>query len=292
MSDAGIGDFPDTASPIMNSSGLVAVDIGNTNVKALCRTADGDWQRHVAMLRDDNWPDRIVDWAITHAAYRDTIRWRVAAVHRAAVDRLEAAVRCRVAQSGDRASQPRHGPFRRVIGHFRRVIASDLNMGISVDLPDRVGIDRLVGAWEAFREIGRAVVVVDAGSAITVDLVDDAGNFSGGAILPGIRMQSAALASGTDALPLVGPWEGEPPRGPGKNTEQAIRLGVMTAATATIDRLVIRYREHLRGDEWPPVVITGGDATLLRTWLDTETHLRRDLVCSGLLRLPLGEPAE
>lgn len=285
MSDAGIGDFPDDANPILGTSGLIAVDIGNTNVKALCRSADGRWQRRVTMLRDENWPDRIVDWAIAHATHRETIRWRVAAVHRGAVDRLETAVRCRAVEAGGRSNHPR-------AGNFRRVIASDLEMGISVDFPDRVGIDRLVGAWEAFREIRRSVIVVDAGSAITVDLVDDAGNFSGGAILPGIRMQTAALARGTDALPLVGPWEDAPPRGPGKNTEQAIRLGVMTAATATIDRLVMHYREHLRGGETPPVVITGGDATLLRTWLETETQLRRDLVCGGLLRLPLRGPAE
>lgn len=287
MSDAGIGDFPDAANPILGTSGLIAVDIGNTNVKALCRSADGRWQRQVAMLREEGWPDRIVDWAIAHAAQRETLRWRVAAVHRGAVDRLEAAVRCRT-----RAVESDAAPNPSGVGNFRRVVAADLEFGIAVDSPDRVGIDRLVGAWEAFRETRRGVVVVDAGSAITVDLVDDAGAFSGGAILPGIRMQAAALASGTDALPLVGPWEGEPPPGPGKNTEQAIRLGVMTAASATIDRLVLRYQTHLHTRASPPVVITGGDAPLLRNWLETETRLRRDLVCSGLLRLPLADPTE
>ena len=76
---------------------------------------------------------------------------------------------------------------------------------VQLERPDMVGIDRLWTPWPpiACATPGRPAVVVDVGSAITVDLVSADGAFLGGAILPGIGMSARALHEFTDLLPLV-----------------------------------------------------------------------------------------
>ncbi len=76
---------------------------------------------------------------------------------------------------------------------------------IDVRAPDRVGTDRLAAAVAAneLRVPQRSAIVVDAGTAVTVDLITSDGVFRGGAILPGIQTAAQALADATDALPLL-----------------------------------------------------------------------------------------
>ncbi|MHC4236434.1 MAG: type III pantothenate kinase, partial [Planctomycetota bacterium] len=80
-----------------------------------------------------------------------------------------------------------------------------LPIPVAVRDPQRVGVDRVCSAAAAFDRTGHACTVIDFGTAVTVDLVDDAGTFVGGAILPGARLQAQALARGTAALPEVDP---------------------------------------------------------------------------------------
>src|SRR5688572_30389073 len=85
------------------------------------------------------------------------------------------------------------------------ISAGDLPLVVSLPQPDMVGIDRLLGAVAAneVRDPARPAIVVDLGSAITVDLVAADGAFRGGAILPGIGMSARALHEFTDLLPLI-----------------------------------------------------------------------------------------
>jgi len=80
-----------------------------------------------------------------------------------------------------------------------------LPLVVQVDEPGQVGIDRLLNAVAANRRRppGLAAVVIDAGSAVTVDLVDATGAFCGGAIFPGLRLMAQALHEHTALLPLV-----------------------------------------------------------------------------------------
>ena len=83
--------------------------------------------------------------------------------------------------------------------------AGDLPLEVRLERPDMVGIDRLVDAVAVnrLRDAGRPAVIVDVGTAITVDLVSADGAFLGGAILPGIQMSARAMHEFTDLLPLV-----------------------------------------------------------------------------------------
>jgi len=141
------------------------------------------------------------------------------------------------------------------------VVGRDLPLPIQTDLPDpeRIGVDRLCCAAAAYDRLGRACVVADFGTAITIDCVNDQGVFLGGAILPGLSMSAKGLHDQTAQLPLVAPAD---PHGVfGKNTEEAIRSGIIRGAQGALRELVEAYATEL--GHWPLVIITGGDAELI-----------------------------
>jgi type III pantothenate kinase len=106
---------------------------------------------------------------------------------------------------------------------------NDFSLRIAVEQPSRVGRDRLAAAVAAvtLKSADRPAVVVDAGSAVTVDLVAASGEFLGGAILPGWRAMSQALSAVTDALPAVSELPLDPPPPAlGTSTERALASGL------------------------------------------------------------------
>lgn len=121
--------------------------------------------------------------------------------------------------------------------------AADLPLFVRVPRPDMVGIDRLLDALAAnrLRAPGRPAVVVDVGTAITVDLIAPDGSFLGGAILPGIGMSARAMHEFTDLLPLLSVSElAEPPPVVGTATEPAMRSGLFWGAVGAVRELVAR----------------------------------------------------
>jgi type III pantothenate kinase len=140
-----------------------------------------------------------------------------------------------------------------------------LSLPHALEPPLTVGHDRLLCGLGAFARSEQACIVIDAGTAITVDFVDGHGVFQGGAILPGLRMMLEALHRGTAALPQISfspdllPRPGEPPYG--KTTTRAIALGVVSAARGAAHRLIDSYAESYGA--YPRVIATGGDAPLL-----------------------------
>src|SRR5262249_17750793 len=113
---------------------------------------------------------------------------------------------------------------------------------IVVDFPDKLGLDRLFNAVAVNqrRQPGRPAVVVDAGSAVTVDYVDEEGRFQGGAILPGLGLMARALNAYTAQLPVVQVQRRL--RAPEKSTERALELGVFHAALGGIELLIRDYQ--------------------------------------------------
>ncbi|MEW6752874.1 MAG: type III pantothenate kinase [Candidatus Latescibacterota bacterium] len=146
----------------------------------------------------------------------------------------------------------------------------DLGLAIEYRPPDHVGMDRLLAAAAAHAAVpaGTAAVVVDAGTAITVDAVTASGTYRGGLIMPGLRLGLAALHSGTSLLPLVEP-AGDAPL-VGQSTAACLQAGALHGQAAMVDGLYERVARWLG----TPVegVLTGGDAALLRPQL---THFPR-----------------
>jgi pantothenate kinase type III len=125
-----------------------------------------------------------------------------------------------------------------------------------VEHPERAGVDRRVQVLGAASIAGGAVVVIGCGTALTVDLGDADGALLGGAILPGLTLGMRALAAGTARLPVV-TLEG-PVGMPARDTETAIRTGILLGAAGAIGHLLA---EAGRADV--PVFLTGQDAGLL-----------------------------
>jgi len=121
---------------------------------------------------------------------------------------------------------------------------------VAVAQPERVGMDRLAAAVAAnrLRDPQRPAIVIDTGSAITVDLIDPQGTFRGGAILPGMQMSAAALHRATDALPLVHFDPAHPPAAVGTSTDAAIRSGLYWGTVGSLRETIARIAAELSGD--------------------------------------------
>lgn len=138
--------------------------------------------------------------------------------------------------------------------------------GLSYDDPSTLGIDRVcnvVAAWERFR--GPAIVV-DFGTATTIDIGDGQGTFIGGLILPGLGTAMRDLHIHAARLPKV--QLEYPERVIGRNTVNAMQSGILNGTVAMVEGLIARLRRELaeEGITGPvPVISTGGFGGLIRS---------------------------
>jgi type III pantothenate kinase len=157
---------------------------------------------------------------------------------------------------------------------------SRLPLVVDVDFPEKVGFDRLLNSVAALklREPDQAVVVVDSGTATTVDYVDRSGTFRGGAILPGLGMGARALHQYTALLPLIAAPDitASTPAPIGRNTSAAIRSGLFWGHVGGVRELIDRMSSVDGGEHRPLLVLTGGAAGALAPFLPParlEPHL-------------------
>jgi len=155
----------------------------------------------------------------------------------------------------------------------------------AVDQAEAVGVDRLLAALAARELVRDAAIVVDVGTAMTVDAVDAGGRFLGGAILPGPTLGAWALHQKTAALPEVA--LDAPIGAVGANTEEAIRSGLILGAAGAIERLVAEQRKALGSEV--RVLATGGGLFHLASVLTCFDEVRPDLVLEGLVVAYLGQ---
>jgi type III pantothenate kinase len=145
-------------------------------------------------------------------------------------------------------------------------LASQLAQQFSIDL-------RWLAAIAAFAQVKNTVVVVDAGSAATIDIVVAPGRHLGGYIVPGMRLMHDALWQGTSRVKA----EARPPEDidtPGMNTNDAVNRGCLLILVAAIEKLVAQYQGAL--------VITGGDGPLLMAHFSERAVYVPDLVLDGM----------
>ncbi|MBI5765052.1 MAG: type III pantothenate kinase [Planctomycetes bacterium] len=151
-------------------------------------------------------------------------------------------------------------------------------MSLAVEQPERVGIDRICSAAAAYETLQRSCVVASFGTAITIDCVNDEGVFMGGAILPGLNLQAKCLHEGTAALPLVKIETTGVAFG--ATTEQAIRNGILCGAAGALREIVERYATEMHS--WPQLVVTGGQAELIKAECDFIDSVVPDLCLRGI----------
>jgi type III pantothenate kinase len=226
----------------------IVADIGNTRIKWGVASADGSRSELAVALADDPavWERELL--SLRSRPPLDNVpgplTWVLASVQPARGDRL----RHWLAGRGDRVA---------VLGR-----AAELPLLVQVSKPDQVGIDRLLDAVAAKTVLppGRGAVLVAAGSAVTVDWLDERHVFRGGAIFPGVRLMAEVLHSHTALLPLVTVRHPVPDL-PAAATIPAMQAGIFLAVAGGIAESIRQYKRIAATA--PQVFLTGGDAGLL-----------------------------
>jgi len=153
-------------------------------------------------------------------------------------------------------------------------------MPILYDNPRQVGPDRIANAVAAWERFGGPTVMVDFGTATTVDAVSARGEYLGGAILPGVEISLDALFQRAAALSWVELVK--PRRVIGKTTAESVQSGVLYGFAAAVDGLVRRFEAELGPCT---VVSTGGLAELMTPVSETIQHHEPWLTLEGLRRI-------
>ncbi len=255
----------------MSHPWLVAVDIGNSRMKlGLFGTIDAaelpSPKKTLSLVGDRPELGQITTWLGDEVG--QSLSWRIASVHRPMATRLIDWLR-------------ENRPDDRIT----LLASGDLPLKISLDRPDMVGIDRLVDAVAVnrLRETGRPAVIIDVGSAITVDLVSADGAFLGGAILPGMQMSARALHEFTDLLPLIEAAELTTPPSPlGKATVPAMESGLFWGSVGAIRELIHRLSETVGNNVKPQVFLTGGAGEKVAALLSADAKYVPDLTLAGI----------
>ena len=120
--------------------------------------------------------------------------------------------------------------------------------------PQQLGVDRWLAIVAAYHQFPERLLVVDAGSAITLDLVSPEGQHQGGYIIPGLRLMNEALRGGTEAVDVTAS-DASDLLNPGEDSQQAVNKGCLMAAVAAVEKLASQHPIR--------VVVTGGDAEVL-----------------------------
>ena len=159
--------------------------------------------------------------------------------------------------------------------------STPLPLEINYRTPGTLGSDRVAAAVGAWSEApGRNMLVIDAGTAITIDFVGKDGKYNGGNIAPGIKMRLRALHEYTSRLPMVDK-EGDTPT-IGYDTETAIRSGVINGICHEIEGYIDEFKQKYCD---VLVFLTGGDEKPLKNRIKNCIFADKYLVAKGLNRI-------
>ena len=144
--------------------------------------------------------------------------------------------------------------------------------------PQTLGLDRIALATSAFYENSSGnTLVIDAGTCITYDMVNDFGEYLGGAISPGLHMRYKSMHEQTAKLPLLEPAEFIDFIG--NSTQTGMHSGVIGGITAEIDTIITQYQTRFTD---LTVILTGGDAQFLSKRLKNTIFADSEFLLKGL----------
>jgi type III pantothenate kinase len=239
---------------------LIAVDIGNSRIKLGLFDQPSDNRRFLEPTRtleltSENWQaERILTWLPKDSA---KLEWAIASVNRP----VAAGLLHWIGENQTDKVIP--------LGKLHEVTYKSLDLRILVEQPDRVGIDRLLGAVAAnlLKSPTSPAITISVGSAIVVNSIGTDGAFRGGAILPGIGMAARAMHVFTDALPQIPMDElSDAPPAIGNSTIPAMRAGLYWGAVGAMRELITRMSEQDKTK--PEIFLTGGAAPSVAEVLD------------------------
>lgn len=228
------------------------IDAGNTRIK-LAVVEDGCWQAVTSL--PTHQPGALTGYL---SACDDVRQVWVSNVAGATVE-----------QSLRQACAARHWA-----PQFIRAQASQCGVHNGYVQPSQLGSDRWAALIAAWHLLGAASLVVNSGTATTIDALSDRGGFLGGLILPGIALMRSSLATGTAQLPATC---GDYASFPG-NTADALASGAIQATCGAIQR-----QHALLAVADAPVLLSGGAAQVLQPHINLPLRMMDNLVLQGLL---------
>ncbi|HNQ91809.1 MAG TPA: type III pantothenate kinase [Alphaproteobacteria bacterium] len=161
------------------------------------------------------------------------------------------------------------------------ITAESIGIKVEIDRPSELGADRLVNAVAVREEYKKLAIVIDFGTATTLDVIGADGTFFGGVIAPGINLSMAALHAAAAKLPKISVEK--PARAIGKNTVEAMQSGVFFGYVGLIEGLLGRMVTEL--GETPLVIATGGLAPLFKDSIPMISVVDEELTLKGLLSI-------
>ena len=252
---------------------LLVIDVGNTNLVLACGEADGEiravWRIHT---------DAVSDAATCIDLMRTTIG--------TAIDEVTGAI---IASVVPDVTPHVVGALTDLTGTPPLIVgAPDVELGIDVniDRPEQAGADRLVNAVGAKAHHVLPAIILDFGTATTLDLVGADGAYEGGIIAPGVALSIDSLARAAAQLPRLElrQFDADLPI-LGKNTIAAMESGVFWGYVSMIDGLLSRLRaRHGTGDNMQ-AILTGGLAGLFADHLVGPVSIDADLTVKGLFAI-------
>ena len=168
----------------------------------------------------------------------------------------------------------------KVIGKKPMVVGPGLKTGLNIhmDIPSQVGSDLIVAAVAALAEYPAPLVLIDMGTATTIEVIEPDNVFEGGLIFPGMMVSLNSLTSNTAQLPGIS--LDKPRHVVGKNTVDCMRSGMMYGTAAMLDGLIDRIAEELGHES--TVIATGGLAQFVVPLCKHNMILEKDLLLKGL----------
>ncbi len=144
--------------------------------------------------------------------------------------------------------------------------------------PRQVGKDRLVNVLAAKYTYTIPAIVVDFGTAITIDVISGKGEYLGGVIVPGINLSLKVLYENTALLPLLNPRK--PKAVLGKDTENSILSGIFYGYSFLVDGLIKKLKTTISGD--PVVIATGGNLKIMKPLCKEVDYYQPNLTLKGI----------
>ena len=245
---------------------LLAIDIGNTNIL-------------IGGIKDDQ---------IIFKARIATDRTRTADQYGVEIKNMIEALGARISDISDciisSVVPPVFNSVRtgviKIIGKQPMVVGPGLKTGLNihVDVPSQVGSDRIVIAVAALAEYQAPLILIDMGTATTIEVVEPENRYLGGVIFPGVKVSLDALTNRAAQLPGIS--LDQPKNVIGKNTVDCMRSGTMFGNAAMIDGIVDRIEEELGHSS--TIIATGGLARFITPLCKRDIIVEKVLLLKGL----------
>lgn len=246
---------------------IIAIDVGNSNIVLGC--IDDETIYFTARLSTDRFK--------TCDEYTVLFK-NILELYNADLSRIEGGIISSVVPSLSTVLQE---AVEKITGRRSLIVGTGLKTGLNIliDNPAQLGSDLVVDAVGAIAQYPKPIMIFDMGTATTLSVVDQQGNYIGGMIIPGVTLALEALSSRTSQLPRI--RLDSPKRLIGSNTIDCMQSGMIFGNASMLDGIIDRVEKELGAP--PTVVATGGLSRVIVPYCQRKIICDDDLMLKGLL---------